>query len=543
MNLDAVTIAIRPRRPWEAVDLGVLMARRWWWLLTKVWVTISFPIWLMLCFIPQEYIYWQIIIFWFLKPIMERPLLHVLSHAVFDQAPSYGSAVKAGSTLIFRKLFSTLLWRRLSPSRSMNLPVDQLEGLSGGRRSDRLTVLDREDSSPAGWLSLLGFFFEIILCSSLVSMLYAFIPHAVEVDLYGLLVEREYTWFNLMVNSLHFITVMLVAPFYVAMGFALYLNRRIKLEAWDVEIAFRRIAQREAKEKARRAQLGGGTAAVLFACLLSVSSLFHSPHTQAADTASLPGDVVEVTDREEAKALVDEVFSTEPFHQIVTEKTVDYDQMDGGWFTRFIQWVSDLFNRDDEIEEHEFDGGSDLGFLASLLANGTEILLWMLVIGLVCFVVYRYRHWLASFNLPEMEKAEKKDTPETLFGMDVRPQSLPLDVSEQALKMWQEGQYRNALALLYRASLVDLFKRGLDVDEGATEQECLKASLANQAKLNIPDGPMQYFSTLTHHWRRLAYGHIPPSDEQGVGLCKDWLTVWRAEPAAAGVVKREGKDD
>ena len=29
-------------------------------------------------------------------------------------------------------------------------------------------------------------------------------------------------------------------PFYVAAGFALYLNRRVDLEAWDVEQEFRR---------------------------------------------------------------------------------------------------------------------------------------------------------------------------------------------------------------------------------------------------------------------------------------------------------------
>jgi hypothetical protein len=29
-------------------------------------------------------------------------------------------------------------------------------------------------------------------------------------------------------------------PFYVAAGFAMYLNRRVELEAWDIEQEFRR---------------------------------------------------------------------------------------------------------------------------------------------------------------------------------------------------------------------------------------------------------------------------------------------------------------
>jgi thiosulfate reductase cytochrome b subunit len=34
--------------------------------------------------------------------------------------------------------------------------------------------------------------------------------------------------------------VLMLEPFYVASGFAMYLNRRVELEAWDVEQEFRR---------------------------------------------------------------------------------------------------------------------------------------------------------------------------------------------------------------------------------------------------------------------------------------------------------------
>ena len=36
------------------------------------------------------------------------------------------------------------------------------------------------------------------------------------------------------------IAVLLIEPFYVAAGFAMYLNRRAELEAWDIEQEFRR---------------------------------------------------------------------------------------------------------------------------------------------------------------------------------------------------------------------------------------------------------------------------------------------------------------
>jgi peptidoglycan/LPS O-acetylase OafA/YrhL len=36
----------------------------------------------------------------------------------------------------------------------------------------------------------------------------------------------------------------LIGPFYVGAGFGLYLNRRTQMEAWDVEIALRRLRER-----------------------------------------------------------------------------------------------------------------------------------------------------------------------------------------------------------------------------------------------------------------------------------------------------------
>ena len=36
------------------------------------------------------------------------------------------------------------------------------------------------------------------------------------------------------------IVVLFLEPFYVASGFAMYLNRRAELEAWDIEQEFRR---------------------------------------------------------------------------------------------------------------------------------------------------------------------------------------------------------------------------------------------------------------------------------------------------------------
>jgi hypothetical protein len=41
-------------------------------------------------------------------------------------------------------------------------------------------------------------------------------------------------------NLVYLLVVGLLEPFYVAAGFAMYLNRRVELEAWDIEQEFRR---------------------------------------------------------------------------------------------------------------------------------------------------------------------------------------------------------------------------------------------------------------------------------------------------------------
>ena len=91
MNLDQVTIEIRPRSAWEAVDLGLLMAKRWWLPMMKVWLLVSLPLFAITLLIPERWFWWGALLLWWMKPLLERPLLHILSRAVFNDLPSTGS--------------------------------------------------------------------------------------------------------------------------------------------------------------------------------------------------------------------------------------------------------------------------------------------------------------------------------------------------------------------------------------------------------------------------------------------------------------------
>ncbi len=116
------------------------------------------------------------------------------------------------------------------------------------------------------------------------------------------------------------------------------------------------------------------------------------------------------------------------------------------------------------------------------------------------------------------------EPPSTLFGLELRPESIPKDVEGVARALLQEGRFRAALALLYRASLSRLVGGyGLELSAGATEGECLRL-----AARVLPPASSTYFRDLTRAWQAAAYAHLPPLD--GEALCLRWSAVFaRAE--------------
>src|SRR4051812_25465473 len=92
--------------------------------------------------------------------------------------------------------------------------------------------------------------------------------------------------------------------------------------------------------------------------------------------------------------------------------------------------------------------------------------------------------------------AAARAVPETLFGLDLRPQSLPADLLGIALAAWHSGAHERALSLLYRGALALIVGKGTDVPASATEGECV-ALVA--ARLGEPVG--SDFAELTSAWQ------------------------------------------
>jgi hypothetical protein len=150
----------------------------------------------------------------------------------------------------------------------------------------------------------------------------------------------------------------------------------------------------------------------------------------------------------------------------------------------------------------------------ALLVGGVILLL-------LAFLVFRvFAAWLRRPAVPTGETGAL--LPEAVFGLDIRPESLPADVAAAAWAVWEQGDPAGALGLLYRGALACLVHRdGLEVAASWTEGDCL-AVVRRRAGPHGSENPAEYFARLTRAWQSTAYAHRPPSREEAKTLCDSW---------------------
>ena len=240
MQLDALALRIRPRAPLEATDLGVRLcqsaARSVYACYAAVYVPVA-----ALVLAAFEIATWlpPLLLFW-AKPWLDRTILFVLSRAAFGQATTLQQLWDAQRQVWWQQLFVTWTWRRLSPWRSFTQPVYQLEGLPFGKVRRRVKQLRRRKGGGALLMTLAFSTAESCLAITLLSLLIWFAPGQSGQGFGALLLDPDSVLFESATAVAYVIVVGFLEPFYVAAGFAMYLNRRAELEAWDVEQELRR---------------------------------------------------------------------------------------------------------------------------------------------------------------------------------------------------------------------------------------------------------------------------------------------------------------
>ncbi len=512
MHLSKAQAVLRPRNTWEAMDLGILLARRHAGLLMATWALITLPLFALLSLLLWQYPSAVVLIIWWLKPAFDRLPLHILSRALFADTPSVLESLKAFPKLLKPQLLASLTWRRLSLTRSFDLPIQQLENLSGSARQQRLITLGKQYTRAPTWLTVIGLHIEMALWLGMLALLYLLIPAQLQLDWsWQKLLESsqdDWLWAEHLSNVLYVLALIIWEPIYIACGFTLYLNRRTELEAWDVELVFRNLA--------KRLQHGAVLLLVLGICLLPLAeSAWAQPATAYAtehDTDELgpkdPRLLKQMLNSEQAQQSINQLLEQPPFnnYKVIkswrfgepSEKKPDADS----WFKPPL-WLKGWLE--------------NISFIV-------QILLWSGVLLLSSYVLWRYREWLRTFSQKWLPSKQRQSPPaQTLFGLDVSSDGLPADWLAQAEKLWHSDP-RAALSLLYRGLLNHLLdEHALPLTDAHTEGEVLLMTR------DLSQSLQHYSAQLTIYWQNLAWGHRLPEQTQFNALCQQWRQLQSQE--------------
>ncbi|WP_431262401.1 hypothetical protein ACQ859_19915 [Roseateles chitinivorans] len=245
MRVDGLALVLRPRSQAEACDLGLALVRSQaasiWRCFTPLLLAVAV---LAMCTVELGGGV-PVLILFCLKPWLDRSLLFVMSRAVFGEATRWSDLWRARRQVFGGQFLRTVLWRRFSPWRAYTQPIEQLEGQRGAARRQRAKLMLNDNRGAATALQTAFAHAEGVLSYALIALVWWFAPENRNADVLDWFFRPEahaagQLGLDLAVASAYALVVLFLEPFYVAAGFAMYLNRRVVLEAWDIEQEFRR---------------------------------------------------------------------------------------------------------------------------------------------------------------------------------------------------------------------------------------------------------------------------------------------------------------
>jgi hypothetical protein len=427
-------------------------------------------------------------VLWWLNPLFDRMALHVVSRRYFEPGLSFRALFRGLGGSLGRGLAGDLLWRRFSPWRAAVLPLKVLERGGPARKRRRIASRKRALSNGglhfcvflSAWCFLLHWILiggEIVFLALIQQLFFSSSPGLlgfIDIDRGGIFLFLYTIW---CVNYL------LVESLYVCMGFGIYLNSRVEVEGWDIELLFRKFITRRRK--------AGALVLLLFGLGLprlgGVFAQSRSPGSEA-----LPPDLGAAMPAEALEGILQRELQGE-------RKT---------WTIRFK-------DDGDENEAMPFPGidlGRWINFFreaAAVILRGALILAFA-ILALVCGI-YLYRR-RKSLNLPRPPRLSRSEPPpESPRVLPPGPESL----LEEAGRSYRLGFVREAWGLCYAAALGALARRHrIRFPPGATEYRCLalvrRQAAAAGTESGMERGTERAFAELIRHWVALAYGGISP---------------------------------
>jgi hypothetical protein len=477
VQLEALAVRLRPRTPFEAADLGVRLYQGTARSVYLCYAVVAVPV-MVLALASYEYSTWLPgLLIWWSKPWLDRTILFALSRAAFGVRTTPADVWRAQRQVWWRQFLFTWTVRRLSPWRSLTEAVYQLEGFSIFRSSSRIRLIRNRAMGPAAMMTSVFSLCETTLSFAIFSLVFWLSPVGQRPDLDAVVAGEASSAILIAFPLAYALTVLFLEPFYVAAGFGMYLNRRAELEGWDIEQEFRRAFPSR-----------GLAAAVMVAIVLACAAPVRASQPVAAREAP---DEAEIS-RALATVKADPNISPER-----TIKTLRWKGATPKMPSRWPGWLSWI--------------GGFFGWIA----ESTRVLIWVGAAALAGLVVV----YLTRIARTQMGSAgdDAFVAPTHVRDLDIRPESLPSDIGGAARQLWDRGDHRAALALLYRGMLSRLAHvHRVPIRDSSTDGDCV-ALAAKQ----LPERAA-YVVRLVRAWQRVGYGHERVDSAMVHGLCDEF---------------------
>jgi hypothetical protein len=428
----------------------------------------AIPFWLCafaLRMLPGNFQYFSWLILWFLKPLFDRPVLHIISVRFFESKAGIKHFFKGMGGTILRGLPGDLLWRRFSPLRASMMPVRVLE--HGSKKTGKETIKRKEQLKNSGidycfFLTLWGIALEISLLIG--EIIFSFII----IDLLKIDSPDFTTEFFMKAEIFLFaawcINYILIETLYVCMGFSLYINSRIEVEGWDIEIMFRTFAKKLKK-----------TSGVLIIFIF----LFLPVNAFTAD--------------------FEDTVPMEKLQEILGSP--DFGGEKDSWGIRF--------KNPREDKENNFNPSLDK--LRFIFAFILRLIIIALIAALIILIIFYIRRFVRN-RIYET----KEPSITILHGI---PCGNPELILQRAVDFLEQGNLRLAWGYCTTAAILSWTTcRGISFPPDATESECV-----NIVGSSFSGDEVNTFNRLINHWINFAYaGKLPPagSFEEAADFCK-----------------------
>ena len=527
MRLDKLLLDLRPRPHAQALDLGFELLRAHAGATYGAWLALWLPL-VVLCsllaLLSPSASLWMMLALWWIRPLLERAPLYVLSRAVFGERVGWRQALCAWPRQLGGGwLLMLTWWRPFIAHRGLYQAVWQLEGARGAVAAERRRVLAQDGTARAAyWFAATCAHFEVILQLGLLAFLGVFVSAETTGNPFAFLSHLDQggdfaTWLMLLSVLVFGVGGAIVGPIYTACCFTLYLNRRAQLEAWDIEIMLRQM---------RPPQSGTGRAASVLAGMLLpllLAALSWQPAPASAAAPLPPG--CELPQWAQPPLTAHASSHTPQQARLRSDLRRLYEGDELRRYDCVQVWV--LKGKKDKPPQKKAASPTvDMPGLMDPALLGLILKMVVIAVALIllAWVLYKYRDQIPALRRRTHTRAVE------IGGLDIRPESLPDDVAAAVLALWQAGEQRAALALLYRATLSRLVQvHGLFLAQGATEGDCLR-----QARARLDGGTLQLVEQSTTLWLNAAWGQRWPEFEQVEACAMQWREQLGARDGGGG---------